>query len=248
MIHTQAGPPRLPTVREAGTAAAAVVALTAVLALFVKVADLLAERHAGLLDHTVLSEAVEHRSSAMTVFMEAVSTAAEIPLLVAAVLLACAVAWQGRSWRPLVVTGGAGGLSVLLATLVKEVATRTRPPLATAVVQETGFSFPSRHTTVATALLLVMAYLAARRARSRKTSVLWWVAALALSGLVASSRVYLGVHWATDVTAGFALGAAAALAFVTADLGYGMLRRARGEQSSTRSAAEPTARSRSRRR
>ncbi|WP_051836867.1 phosphatase PAP2 family protein [Streptomyces sp. NRRL F-2580] len=222
MIRTLPRPPRLPNAREAATATAAALALAAVLALFVKVADLLAERHAGLIDHTVLGEAVEHRSLPMTVFMEGVSTAAEIPLMATAGLLALFFARTLRSWRPLVVVGGAAVLSVGLATLVKDVAARTRPPLATAVVAETGFSFPSRHTTVATALLLAMAYLLARRTRSRALTVTWWAGAVALSGLVASSRVYLGVHWATDVTAGFALGAAAALTLITADLGHRM--------------------------
>ncbi|MGW4825361.1 hypothetical protein ACWEP4_42410 [Streptomyces sp. NPDC004227] len=54
-------PSRLPNAREAATATAAALALAIVLGLFVKVADLLAERHAGLLDNTVFDEAVEHR-------------------------------------------------------------------------------------------------------------------------------------------------------------------------------------------
>ncbi|MFF4829220.1 hypothetical protein ACFY20_41145 [Streptomyces sp. NPDC001312] len=117
----------------------------------------MAERHAGLIDNTVFNEAVEHRGPLLTAFMEAVSTAAEIPLLATAALVALAIAWRTRSWRPLVGTAGLGALSAALATLVKEVAARTRPPVATAIVQETGFSFPSRHTTVAAVLLLAAA-------------------------------------------------------------------------------------------
>ncbi|MEV8391768.1 MULTISPECIES: phosphatase PAP2 family protein [unclassified Streptomyces] len=217
-------PPRLPGVREA---AAAALALAAVLALFVAVLDLLADGYEGLIDYTVLGEVIEHRSLPMTVFMEAVSTVAEIPLMAAAGLLALFLARTTRSWRPLAIVGGAAVLSAGLATLVKEVVARTRPPMADAVVAETGFSFPSRHTTVATALLLTMAYLLARRASRRASAVALWAAALALAALVASSRVYLGVHWVTDVSAGFALGAAAALTLITADLGHRLWARSR---------------------
>ncbi|MGW2229457.1 phosphatase PAP2 family protein [Streptomyces formicae] len=223
MSRALPSPPRLPDLRlRAAATAFALVALAAMLALFVKVADLLAERHAGLLDRTVLGEAAEHRSTAATWLMETVSTIAEVPLMAAAVLLALWLARTGRSWRPLLLTGGATALAIALATLVKNVAGRARPPLATAVVHESGFSFPSRHTTVATALLLAMAYLLARRLRSRTAAVAAWAAALGLSVLVAASRVYLGVHWATDVTAGFALGAAATLSLITIDLGRGL--------------------------
>ncbi|MFE3643645.1 phosphatase PAP2 family protein [Streptomyces sp. NPDC059169] len=211
-------PSRLPDARRIAQALLAALGLLVMLAVFVQVADLLADRQAGLIDNTALKEAVEHRSGPATWLMEAVSTAAEIPLMVAAAVLAAVVGWRERGWRAPVVTGAAGALAVGLATLVKTVAGRARPPMATRLVQETGFSFPSRHTTVATALLLVMAYLVASLLRSRLATLLVWVAAVGLAALVASSRVYLGVHWATDVTAGFALGAGAALTVVIADL------------------------------
>lgn len=49
-------------------------------------------------------------------------------------------------------------------------------------------------------------------------SLVWWPCALILAALVAASRVYLGVHWATDVTAAAALGAIWALSVITAHL------------------------------
>ncbi|WP_189959370.1 hypothetical protein [Streptomyces alanosinicus] len=65
----------------------------AMLALFVMVADLLAERHAGLIDETVLSEAVEHCGWALTWFMQGVSTAAGSDWLVAASRVYLGVRW-----------------------------------------------------------------------------------------------------------------------------------------------------------
>ncbi|MFF4427433.1 phosphatase PAP2 family protein [Streptomyces sp. NPDC001549] len=70
----------------------------------------------------------------------------------------------------------------------------------------------------------------ARVIRSRAVAALGWVAAVALSGLVAASRVCLGVDWATDVTAGFALGAAAALTLITIDVGSRLWARTRSRE------------------
>ncbi|MGG2459736.1 hypothetical protein ACO0M4_07910 [Streptomyces sp. RGM 3693] len=60
--------------------------------MFVKVADPLPARHVGLIDHTVLDQAVEHRRPAWTVAKETASTAAEVPVMAAAALLSLAFA------------------------------------------------------------------------------------------------------------------------------------------------------------
>ena len=94
---------------------------------------------------------------------------------------------------------------------LKELVARPRPDPALAMVQETGYSYPSGHAVFAAAffgaLMLVVyrsSYLAGRR--RLRWAVLLFLPALILA--VGLSRVYLGVHWASDVVAGFLVGAA----------------------------------------
>lgn len=101
----------------------------------------------------------------------------------------------------------AAGLGALAATGLKEVVDRARPPLGdvdvTAVVAlPASPSFPSGHAATAFAAATVVAVLHPRLR----------IPALAIAALVALSRVYLGVHYWSDVTAGSALGVAIGLA------------------------------------
>jgi membrane-associated phospholipid phosphatase len=146
-----------------------------------------------------------------------VTASAEIPLVVLAVVVAAVLAWRARSWRPVVLVGAAGVLSVAAATVVKNIADRTRPPHMYWLTQETDFSFPSRHTTMTAARLPVIALLLCELIRSRAARAAAWGAAVVLVVLVGSSRVYLGVHWASDVLGGMALGGAVALLLVVGD-------------------------------
>jgi membrane-associated phospholipid phosphatase len=111
------------------------------------------------------------------------------------------------------------GLSALLVAVLKALVHRVRPPLSLRLVTENEPSFPSGHSTNSAALLLTVGLLVAfvilRRPIAR-------VAAVGISGLAAMfiglSRLVLGVHWPTDVLAGWCLGALVCLLVTTAVL------------------------------
>ena len=123
-------------------------------------------------------------------------------------------------------------VAFLLCSLVKLGVQRPRPTEALIVVPAT-FSFPSGHAAVATALFLTLAVLAAhgeRRTGPRRVII---GAGLAIALIVAWSRVYLGVHYFSDVIGGMLLGAAGTVAALL------VVRRAdRGEEAKALSGSQ----------
>jgi undecaprenyl-diphosphatase len=130
---------------------------------------------------------------------------------VTAVVVGVAFGWLRRTWLPLLVLIlGGGGIGVI-NTAVKHLVSRNRPPLVTAVIGEQGFSFPSGHTTGTTVVWLLTAWMVGRVIGPQTTRIVVWTGALLMVVSVGTTRVYLGVHYPSDVLAGWALGAAWAL-------------------------------------
>jgi undecaprenyl-diphosphatase len=160
------------------------------------------------LDRPVEAFVAARRSGALTEVMRAVSAAGGPVVLAVATLAAGVLAgalW--RSWGPVVIAGVATAGGAGLTVVFKEVLGRPRPPLAGAVAPADGYAFPSAHAALAVAALGVLAYLGTARLRSWAGRVAVWAAAAVLAALVGISRVYLGVHWTTDVIGGWAFGA-----------------------------------------
>ncbi len=121
-------------------------------------------------------------------------------LVVAAVLLARGL----KRWAIyLVATTLLGGL---LNRVLKAYFVRQRPDLAEAIRQAAGYSFPSGHAMGSTIVFGALTYLALRHFtawRDRSASI---AVAIATVLAISLSRIYLGVHWITDVVAGVAAG------------------------------------------
>ncbi|WP_266203271.1 phosphatase PAP2 family protein [Pontibacter kalidii] len=120
--------------------------------------------------------------------------------------LATAVLLLRRRWLYIVafwLAMGGVGLSVRFG---KKIISRERPAQDMAYYAVEHFSFPSGHSTTALVLFGMLAYFLYRHARVAWQRKLVVVLSLLLIGLVGFSRIYLGVHFLSDVLAGFLLG------------------------------------------
>lgn len=108
------------------------------------------------------------------------------------------------------------GLSATFATLVNMVLkasfNRLRPELEGQMVHVYNASFPSGHALLSASIILMLGGLlsVAARHRQQKSVIIGTAAALCVA--IGFSRVWLGVHWPTDVLAGWLIGAAWAAA------------------------------------
>ena len=106
-----------------------------------------------------------------------------------------------------------------LGVLLKSAFVRPRPDIVTHLVDVESASFPSGHALNSAMVYLTLGALLARTQSGRRVKAYLIGAAILLTLIVGSSRVYLGVHWPSDVVAGWCVGAAwAALCAMTARL------------------------------
>lgn len=106
----------------------------------------------------------------------------------------------------LLLVATAGG--IVLNNLLKLAFDRPRPQLFPWATRALSSSFPSGHAMSATVVYVTVAYLAARLQRRRRARWVTMLLALLTVLLVCASRVYLGVHYPSDVAAGIIIGLA----------------------------------------
>jgi undecaprenyl-diphosphatase len=130
------------------------------------------------------------------------SSAVIVPVaLVVVALLLFKHAWYSAVFLAPCVAGAS-----LVSVVSKHIIDRDRPPEVIRLQHTTTSSFPSGHATQAAATYLAFALVVVAVSRSSKLHILGWIAAATIVVAVGISRIYLGVHWATYVIAGWLLG------------------------------------------
>jgi undecaprenyl-diphosphatase len=156
--------------------------------------------------------------------MKTLSTAGSTPVyLTVFTAIVCWLVWR-RQPRSALFVGVTMVGNALLNLAVKHAVERSRPVLPDPVATAGGLSFPSGHAQSAIAAYAVLLLLLLPRLPRTWRPVVLVVAVLMVLG-IGASRVSLGVHYVSDVLAGYALGAAWVIAMVAA---FDELRRGRG--------------------
>jgi undecaprenyl-diphosphatase len=131
---------------------------------------------------------------------------AAVLTLIAVAVVGFLVVVQARSAALLLAGALLGG--GVLSTILKQYFERPRPDLVTHAVDVSSASFPSGHAMLSTVTYLTLAALLTRLQLTPAAKAYLMLSAVGFSVLIGISRIYLGVHWPTDVIAGWSVGAA----------------------------------------
>jgi membrane-associated phospholipid phosphatase len=170
---------------------------------FVSFGSEVAERETVTFDHAVRGWVIAHQDPLGRAFFGTLTWLGSSWLLLpAALLLGWRLVRRGARVRPLLLAV-TPLLFWLLVALLKRRYRVTRPPAG--VAADLGFSFPSGHASMSMAAAVVLSYVLVREGFAPRWAL---VAGPVLAIVVGLSRIYLDVHWASDVLGGWAVGAA----------------------------------------
>jgi undecaprenyl-diphosphatase len=139
-------------------------------------------------------------------------------VLTLVVTLATVLLLLRRMWRTAALTVLAtltGGFTV---SLLKRMFERARPDLVEHLMRETSSSFPSGHSANSAIVYLTVATLLFPMIRQARVRLFVVAATMTIVAMIGVSRVYLGVHWPSDVLAGWIFGALWALGWWRAEV------------------------------
>ena len=179
--------------------------------MFVRITRELIEGEVGAMDSAILLAVAKKRTPWLTTTAVDVTALGSITLVVlfSTFTLVVLLVLRDRlgALQLLAASAGAGVLTLMTKNIIE----RVRPEEAQQLIVVSGFSYPSGHSVSTSALYLTIAIIAGHYVQHSGARAAIFLAVAVVLIMVGASRVYLGVHYATDVVSGISLGAAWAL-------------------------------------
>jgi len=181
------------------------------LLVFIRITRELVEGDVTAMDNAILRTVARTRAAWLTTTAVDVTALGSITLVVlfSVFTLVVLLVLRDRMGAMQLLAASAG--AAVLTIVTKDIFERVRPAEAQQLIVVSGFSYPSGHSVSTSALYLTIAIIALRHVEHRGARTAIFVAVSAVLIMIGASRVYLGVHYATDVLSGISLGAAWAL-------------------------------------
>lgn len=139
------------------------------------------------------------RSDPITSVMKSFTGLLDIPVLLVMTLIVTAFA-PGKAPGRCVAANLIG--SLVLNVVLKQIIQRPRPD-GFRLIAETGYSFPSGHSMISMAFFGLLVWMVWSYEKDRRFRLIWCTLFSLIIVMVGVSRIYLGVHYASDVLAGF---------------------------------------------
>jgi undecaprenyl-diphosphatase len=180
---------------------------------FIALADAVRENETGTFDANVLPHLRRAEDPAVPLgpawllpLARDLTALGSVPVLTLAVLLVMGLLALERRSAMLALVFAAGVGALLLTTFLKDLFHRPRPEIVPWLTAAQGPSFPSGHALGSAAVYVTMAALLARTSSRPAVKAYFLACGLVATLLIGASRVYLGVHYPTDVLGGWTIG------------------------------------------
>jgi membrane protein DedA with SNARE-associated domain len=161
--------------------------------------------HLDALDQGLMTLVQEQRQAHLDQWIGTLTRLGDFHIQFAAAVALCSLLLLARRWRHLLLAASTLLITALGNTALKYGFARARPDVLSEPL--TTYSFPSGHSSAAFAFFLVLGVLAGR-GQSARLRLAWLVIACLPAAAIALSRIYLGVHWPSDIIAGALLASA----------------------------------------
>ncbi len=157
-------------------------------------------------DMRVLNLVPNIRTPEQTAFFSFFTSSASSVTLIFFLVVLAVLSWVRRQWLLPIIFAIALMFDLVSSAILKYFIGRPRPDQALSLVSEDNFSFPSGHTLAATIIFGLTAYFLFRTVKSATVKLMTLISGIVIICLVGASRIYLGVHFPSDVLASILFG------------------------------------------